>query len=235
MVDGLNGSIDHLNAFREGLFQVQGESAQICSHLLLPRPGEKVLDVCAGLGGKSTHIAQFMCGKGEILALDMNHDRLLRLKENSHRLGMECIQSVVADAANPPLRMPGRPYDKILIDGPCSALGTISRHPDAKWFRNEQDIKRLSFLQREILNGTAPLLCKGGEILYVTCTVSKEENEEVVFDFLKKNRDMTLMDLREHVPEWGRALIDTQGFFRSLPHVHGMDGFFGALLTKDDR
>jgi 16S rRNA (cytosine967-C5)-methyltransferase len=176
-----------------------------------------------------------MCGKGEILALDMNHDRLLRLRENSHRLGMGCIQSVVADAVNPPLPMPGRPYDKILIDGPCSALGTISRHPDAKWFRNEQDIKRLSLLQREILNGTAPLLCKGGEILYVTCTVSKEENEEVVFDFLKKNRDMTLMDLRDHVPEWGRALIDTQGFFRSLPHVHGMDGFFGALFTKNDK
>jgi 16S rRNA (cytosine967-C5)-methyltransferase len=147
---------------------------------------------------------------------------------------MNCIHPVAADAGNPPLRMPGRLFDKILIDGPCSALGTISRHPDIKWLRNEQDIQRLSFFQRKILNRAAPLLRKGGRMLYVTCTTSQEENDEVVADFLEKNREMALMDLRNHVPEWGLPLIDNQGFFRIFPHIHGIDGFFGAMLARGD-
>ncbi len=229
-VEGLKGPVDRLDTFKEGLFQVQSEPAQICARLLSPRPGERVFDICAGLGGKSTHMAELMGDKGEIVALDMNHKRLLRLVQSSYRLGMGCIQPMVADAVKHPFPMAGRYFDRILVDGPCSALGTISRHPDAKWIRDEADIRRLSVLQRKILNNAVPLLREGGKILYVTCTISREENEDVVRDFLGENREMALEDLRKSVPDWGLDLIDDQGFFKTLPHVHGMDGFFGALF-----
>lgn len=228
------GSIDQLNAFKEGLFQVQSEPAQICSHLLRAESGERILDVCAGLGGKSTHMAQLMKSEGEVLGLDTNPKRLLRLARDARRLGVNCIHAVAADAGNPPFCVSGRLFDKILIDAPCSALGTLSRHPDAKWFRHESDIRRLSRLQKKILNCAAPLLRKGGKMLYVTCTVSQEENDAVVDDFLEKNKKMGLIDLREYVPQWGLPLIDDYGFFRTFPHVHGMDGFFGALLVRAD-
>ena len=231
-IQELKGPVDQLNTFKQGLFQVQGEAAQICTHLLSPKPGERILDICAGLGGKSTHIGELMGGKGEIVALDMNHTRLISLGHSSHRLGIACIQSIVADAGTHPLPLRGDSFDRILIDGPCSALGTISGHPDVKWIKNEHDINRLSLLQKKIVNTAMPLLRKGGKMLYVTCTISKEENDEVVSDLLGKNSEMALEDLRNHVPEWGLDLIDDQGFFKTLPHVHGMDGFFGALFVK---
>jgi 16S rRNA (cytosine967-C5)-methyltransferase len=232
-VQELKRPIDLLNTFKQGLFQVQGEAAQICAHLLSPKPGESILDICAGLGGKSTHIAELMEGKGDIVALDMNHNRLISLAHSSRRLGIACIQSIVADAVTHPLPVRGNYFDKILIDAPCSALGTISRHPDAKWIRNERDIKRLPLLQKKILDNTLPFLREGGKLLYVTCTISSEENDEVVSAFLKKNRAMVQEDLRNQVPKWGIDLIDDHGFFKTLPHVHGMDGFFAALFVKN--
>ncbi|OPX34925.1 MAG: 16S rRNA (cytosine(967)-C(5))-methyltransferase [Desulfobacteraceae bacterium 4484_190.2] len=232
-VEGLKGPVDGLDTFKEGLFQVQSEPAQICARLLLPKPGERILDICAGLGGKSTHMAELMGDKGEIVALDMNYKRLLRLVQSSYRLGMSCIQPMVADAVKHTFPMAGRRYfDRILVDGPCSALGTISRHPDAKWIRGEADIRRLSVLQRKILNNAVPLLREEGKLLYVTCTISREENEDVVRDFLGENRRMVLEDMRKSVPDWGLDLIDDHGFFKTLPHDNGMDGFFGALFVK---
>jgi 16S rRNA (cytosine967-C5)-methyltransferase len=111
-------------------------------------------------------------------------------------------------------------------------LGTISKHPDGKWSRQEDDIDRLSILQEKILNGAVPLIRKGGAMLYVTCTISREENEGVVSDFLIKNRGMILEDLKDHAPQWAMQFIDRQGFFKTLPHIHGMDGFFAALFRK---
>jgi 16S rRNA (cytosine967-C5)-methyltransferase len=231
-VDGLKGPVTQLNAFKEGLFQVQGEAAQACSHLLFPRPGESILDLCAGLGGKSTHLAELMGGKGWILALDMSHGRLIRLTQSSRRLGIGCVQPIVADATNHLSSFVRRSFDKVLIDGPCSGLGNISRHPDGKWTRHEGDIKRLALLQKSILDEAVPILRKGGTMLYVTCTISREENEEVVSDFLEKNRGVTLENLKDHVPEWCLDFIDDQGFFKTFPHIHGTDGFFAALFMK---
>ncbi len=231
-MEGVKGGVNRLRAFEEGLFQVQGEAAQVCSHLLHPGSGQSVLDLCAGLGGKSTHLAELMGNRGLILALDISLARLVRLGQNSRRLGINCIQPVIADTGEGLSRMLHYPFDMILVDGPCSGLGTISRHPDIKWARNETDIKRLAHLQRQILEESPPLLRSGGKMLYVTCTISKKENEEVVGDFLEKNRGMLLEDLRDYVPEWGMDLIDRQGFLRTFPHVHGMDGFFGALFRK---
>lgn len=231
-IDGLKGPVNLLKSFQDGLFQVQGEAAQISSHLLFPGPGEVILDLCAGVGGKFTHMAQLTGYKARIVALDMSHSRLVRLSQSSRRLGMGPIEPVVADAGSHPSYLFRCTFDKILIDGPCSGLGIISRHPDGKWARDESDIRRLVRLQKGILNQAVPLLKKGGRMLYVTCTISREENEGVASDFLRENSGMTLEDLSDLVPEWGTALIDDQGFFRTFPHIHGMEGFFGALFIK---
>ncbi|HJX34037.1 MAG TPA: RsmB/NOP family class I SAM-dependent RNA methyltransferase, partial [Desulfatiglandales bacterium] len=196
------------------------------------RPGDTVLDICAGLGGKSTHMAALNGGKGDILAVDLNRRRLVALVHNAHRLGIDNIHPVVADASKSLSSAFSVQFDKVILDAPCSGLGTISRHPDIKWNRDEGDIIRLSFMQKTIMNEAASVIQKGGRILFVTCTISKEENEDVVEDFLVRNSDVSLENLKSHVPEWGLDLIDDQGFFRTFPHIHNMDGFFAALFTK---
>lgn len=232
-VEDLKGPVNQHDSFTEGLFQVQDEAAQVCSYLLHPGSGESILDLCAGLGGKSTHLAQLMGNNGRITSLDINHRRLIDLAKSSHRLGIDCIQPVLADAGNDPASLFRCSFEKILMDGPCSGLGVLSRHPDGKWARDENDIRRLSQLQKEFLDRTVPLLRGGGRLLYVTCTISREENEDVVNAFLRDNRGMFLEDLKEHIPGWGLDLIDDEGFLKTYPHIHGMDGFFGALFRKD--
>jgi 16S rRNA (cytosine967-C5)-methyltransferase len=232
ILEGFKGRVTELNAFKSGLFQVQDQAAIIMSHLIAPQPSDTMLDICAGLGGKSTHMAALNGGKGNIIAVDINRRRLMTLVQNARRLGIYNIQSVVADASKSLSSALSVKFDKVILDAPCSGLGTISRHPDIKWNRDEGDIIRLSFMQKTIMNETARVIKKGGRILYVTCTISKEENEDVVEDFLVKNSDMSLENLKRHVPEWGIDLIDAHGFFRTFPHIHHMDGFFGALFTK---
>ncbi|MBW1869960.1 MAG: RsmB/NOP family class I SAM-dependent RNA methyltransferase, partial [Deltaproteobacteria bacterium] len=231
-LEGLKGPVNRLAAFKEGLFQVQGEAAQIGSHLLCPRPGDSVLDVCAGLGGKSTHLAAIMEDKGFILALDRTRSRLISLLQSSIRLGTGSVKPVVADASGPLSTILKYPFDNILVDGPCSGLGVISKNPDIKLTKRAGDIKRLARLQTTILNQAVHLLRKGGRMLYLTCTISKEENEGVVKGFLETNSEIALENLKITIPEWGLDLIDDNGFFRPLPHIHGMEGFFGALFTK---
>jgi len=227
-------SISSLVAFKKGLFQPQSEAAQICSRLLCPRPGERVLDLCAGLGGKSTHISQLMRDQGPVIALDKSPARLISLVENARRLKMHAIVPVAADASKRLSFLFKGTFHRILVDAPCSALGILSRHPDGKWSRDDNDIKRLAELQGKILQEAAPLLRRGGRMLYVTCTISKEENEDVVARFLERQRSMALEDLKDHAPSWAHELIDEGGFFRPSPHVHGLDGFFAALFTKRD-
>jgi 16S rRNA (cytosine967-C5)-methyltransferase len=231
-VEGLRGRPDELSSFKEGLFQVQDQAAQITSHLLAPQPGENILDICAGLGGKSTHLAELMGDRGRVVALDISHRRLISLGRNSLRLGIECIRNLVADASKSLSSLFHFNFDKIMIDAPCSGFGVISRHPDGKWNRREADIDRLVLLQKGILGEAASILRSGGKMLYVTCTISKEENEEVVKDCLKRHRDMSLVNMKENVPEWCLDLIDDLGFLRTFPHVHHMDGFFAALFRK---
>lgn len=229
---GLKGPVTRLQGFKGGLFLVQGEAAQLGAHLLSPRPGERVLDLCAGMGGKSTHLAALMKDRGVVLALDRNLPRLRDLLENSNRLGAGSVIPVAADASADLTRLLKRPFNRVLVDAPCSGLGVISKNPDAKLTKSVGDIGRLAGLQKKILNQAVPLLGKGGTMLYMTCTVSREENEGVVEELLRENSQMTLEDLKHEAPEWSRALIDDDGFFRSFPHVHGMEGFFGALFRK---
>jgi 16S rRNA (cytosine967-C5)-methyltransferase len=123
-------------------------------------------------------------------------------------------------------------FRKIMVDGPCSGLGVISKHPDTKLTKKEGDINRLAMIQKSILTQSCRVLDRFGEMLYVTCTISKEENEGVVESILKQNKDIALQDLRQRIPPWGVDLVDDNGFFKTFPHIHGMDGFFAALFRK---
>jgi len=233
-VDDYRGPVTGLRAFRGGLFQVQGEAAQVSSHLLCPREGDRVLDVCAGLGGKTTHLAALMKNRGRVVALDRQRDRLMGLVESVGRLGARLILPVVADAAGPLSVWVRRPFDRILVDAPCSGLGVLSRHPDGKLTKREADIQRLAQLQGAILNQAVLLLKPGGRLLYATCTISQEENEGVAEAFLRKHRGVIREDIQKIMPPWGTDLVDDNGFFRTFPHVHGMEGFFGALFRKSE-
>ncbi|MGE5840042.1 MAG: 16S rRNA (cytosine(967)-C(5))-methyltransferase RsmB [Deltaproteobacteria bacterium] len=226
------GRVDQYRAFQEGLFQVQDEAAQLTSFLLSPAAGETVLDLCAGYGGKTTHIAELMGDRGKVIALDMNRARLISLATNTARLGIRSALAVGADASEDLSSLFRVRFDRIVVDAPCSGLGVLSRHPDGKWNKKEQDITRLAELQQAILNNGCSLLRSGGTLLYVTCTLSREENEEVVDACLEVNKDVALLDLKDRAPLWARDLIDDRGFLRTFPHLHGMDGFFGALMMK---
>ncbi|MBW2138389.1 MAG: 16S rRNA (cytosine(967)-C(5))-methyltransferase RsmB [Deltaproteobacteria bacterium] len=226
------GRVDKLACFGNGLFQVQDQAAQITSHLLGPNPGETLLDLCAGFGGKTTHLAEIMGDRGRVLALDISRARLISLESNRRRLGIKSIFSVQADARIPRYSFSGSSFDRIMVDAPCSGLGVLARHPDGKWNREEKDIGRLADLQEEIVRGAAPLLKPGGRMLYVTCTISREENDGIVERCLRRQKGLRLLDLRDHGPQWAQDLVDEQGFFRTFPNVHGTDGFFAALFEK---
>jgi 16S rRNA (cytosine967-C5)-methyltransferase len=232
LLEDFRGRVDQLSSFQRGLFQVQDEGAQVASLLLGPRSGETVLDICAGFGGKTTHMAELMDDRGGVISLDTNVMRLLRLNENLVRLGIKSVSSVRADASGDLSSLFQRPFDRVMIDAPCSGLGVLSRHPDGKWNKSGKDIQRLSELQKRIVGRAVPVIRKGGTMLYVTCTLTKEENEEVVRQCLKNHGEISLVDLREEAPEGVRELIDEQGFLRTFPHKHSMDGFFGALFRK---
>jgi 16S rRNA (cytosine967-C5)-methyltransferase len=226
------GRVDQDKAFQDGLFQVQDEAAQLTSMLLSPVAGESVLDLCAGYGGKTTHLAELMGDQGKVIALDMNRTRLVSLATNAARLGIRSALAVAADASTELSSLFRVRFDRIMVDAPCSGLGVISRHPDGKWNKQEEDIPRLAQLQKAILHSACSLLRRGGTLLYVTCTLSREENEEVVEACLAGNKDMALVDLKDRAPLWASDLIDAQGFLRTFPHLHGMDGFFGALMRR---
>ncbi|MBN2060207.1 MAG: 16S rRNA (cytosine(967)-C(5))-methyltransferase RsmB [Deltaproteobacteria bacterium] len=230
--EDFRGRVDRLDSFKKGLFQVQDEAAQITSYLLAPEPGEIVLDIGAGLGGKSSHMAELMGGKGIVVSLDINFKRLISLYQNIKRLDIANILPVIADAAKNLTSVFRRKFDRVMIDAPCTGFGVISRHPDGKWNRDKHSSKRLAGLQKSIVHAAASVLKINGMMLYVTCTISRDENENVVRDILKENRSLQLENLHGHIPEWGAELIDDQGFLRILPHIHHMDGFFAALFRK---
>ncbi len=230
-IEKLQRPIDSLELYKEGFFFVQDEASQLCSYLLNPRQGEEILDICAGFGGKSFHIAELIEGKGRIIALDISLKRLLILAKNLSRYGFEKVIFPVSADATCLSNVFRCLFDRILIDAPCSGLGTILRHPDIKWTKSEEDIKKLSEIQKKMLDQASYLLKEGGRLLYVTCTISEEENEKAVEYFLERHPEMTLVDLKKEVP-WLKDLIDEKGFFRSYPHIHDMDGFFCALFEK---
>lgn len=218
--------IEALPQFSDGWASVQDIAAQLAAELLEVQPGQRVLDVCAAPGGKTAHILEQQPDIGEMVAVDIDENRMLRVGENLRRLGLN-TKLIVADAAKPDDWWDGKPFDRILLDAPCSATGVIRRHPDIKLLRRESDIAALTTLQKTILNAIWPLLVSGGTLLYATCSVLKQENEDQIVDFLSAHEDA--VELPITTDEWGIPGICGR---QIMTGESSMDGFYYARLVK---
>tara|TARA_Y100001968_G_scaffold249887_1_gene234828 strand:- start:253 stop:1584 length:1332 start_codon:yes stop_codon:yes gene_type:complete len=180
--------------YSEGKWSVQDRSSQLIAPLLEAAPGEKILDACAAPGGKSTHIAELINNQGEIWSVDRSSRRIRKILANSNRLGVNCLQLLVADSNELLAKHPEWKdyFHRILIDAPCSGLGTLCRHPDARWRMNKDNIQELVVLQRQLLKSLSPLLKKGGNLVYSTCTIHPDENYHQIRNFLKIKSQFSL-------------------------------------------
>lgn len=223
--------VDRLPGYSRGFFQVQGESSQLVTYLLGPQPGEHILDACAAPGGKTTHIAETMHDVGQVTAVDISQKGIERIRENANRLGLRSILASCADAREKFPRSLSGTYDRILIDAPCSGLGTLRSHPEIKWHRTQRDIRRLARLEQEIIRQAASYLRISGILVYSTCTLTEEENESVVEAFLERHKGFVLEDAAGYLPDQAKSLV-RGSYFMALPHRHNADGFFAARMRK---
>jgi len=219
---------------KEGFFIIQDEASQLVTSILDPKPGERILDACAAPGGKTTHIAQRMENGGEIYALDLTKEKLSRIEEGCHKLGIKIVRTLKGDAARPLLVPEGLKFDRILADVPCSGFGTLRKNPDLKWKRGEDDIRRLSKLQSSILRNLSHYVKEGGVLTYSTCTVFHEENEDVVEKFLGDHPEFRLDSIEKILPQNCHPFI-RRGYLKTFPSRDGMDGFFVARVVRMDR
>jgi 16S rRNA (cytosine967-C5)-methyltransferase len=234
--------------FLAGAFSVQDEAAQLVVGLLDPKPGDLILDVCAAPGGKTTAIAERLNGRGGVLALDRHPRRLRLVARATRRLGLSGVHTLERDVSRPIKDLPTAwlnalegvrelpsqhaLFDRALADVPCSGLGTLRRNPDARWRVAETAPHELAIIQLAILKQTATVLRPGGCLAYSTCTLTPEENEEVVQAFLRDTPSFRAAH-RDELPDEVAEVVGADGFLRCLPHVHNTDGFFAARFTRE--
>jgi 16S rRNA (cytosine967-C5)-methyltransferase len=231
-VKSLKGNLAHSQAFAEGLLTIQDESSMLVADALGVEEGNKVLDCCAAPGGKTTHIAELLHNTGMVVSLDLHEHKVRLIQEQVERLSLSNVTTKVMDSRNVHLHFQEESFEKILVDAPCSGFGVIRRKPDIKYAKNEDDITNLANIQLSILNAAAPLLKKGGTLVYSTCTIDKEENEDVVNAFLQSHPDFTRdITLIERMPEPVKLFVQN-GQVQILPHYFGSDGFYIASLRK---
>lgn len=223
--------VSELPFLKEGLYIIQDEASQIVTLIMDPKPGEKILDACASPGGKTTHMAQKMENEGEIYALDINQVKLNLIKRLCQSLDIKIVKTIKGDARKPVSFLKEIKFDKILADVPCTGFGTLRRNPDLKWRKKELDIKRLSELQYSILENVGCYVKEGGTLVYSTCTIFREENEDVIERFLDKHKEFKLEDTRSVLPEKLHIFV-RDGYFKTFPPNDEMDGFFVARLLR---
>ena len=224
--------VNELPGFRDGLVSVQDAGAQLAATLLAPAAGSRVLDACAAPGGKTGHLLEMMGAKPNLLAIDSDRRRLTRVTDNLARLGLHA-EIKTADASKPDEWWDSVPFDRILLDVPCSGSGVVRRHPDIKWIRRETDIFALARQQARLLAVLWNCLGFGGRLLYATCSVFRAENQDIVEQFLRKTPNARQLDFAEMLPAGmeHQAVIPKLTNGQLLPNdVH--DGFFYALLEK---
>jgi 16S rRNA (cytosine967-C5)-methyltransferase len=228
------GNFANSNAFKDGLLTIQDESSMLVARALGPESGEHILDSCAAPGGKTTHIAELLNGTGKVISVDLHEHKVKLIKEQVDRLHLTNVETMATDSRKLQEVFEKESFDRILIDAPCSGLGVIRRKPDIKYQKQEKDIIHLATIQSTILASVAPLLKKGGTLVYSTCTMDKEENDEVVEKFLNHHdeyeRDLTVVN---RLPEKIRGhAVTKDGQVQILPHHFGTDGFFISCLRK---
>lgn len=231
LLKGFN-SIEKSEEFSEGLFTIQDESSMLAVRVLDPKAGDKILDLCSAPGGKSTGMAQLMENKGEILSFDIHEHKLALINKNTKRLGIDIIKTRLKDSTV--FDEEYKDYaDKVLLDAPCSGLGLIRKKPEIRWTVTQKDIIELQKIQMDIISNASNYVKKGGTLVYSTCTISQEENEEIIQYFLDKNENFKLESICKYLPDDIKK-DDTccKGYIKLFPNIHGLDGFFIAKLLR---
>jgi 16S rRNA (cytosine967-C5)-methyltransferase len=218
--------------FTEGKIEVQDEGSQILSYLVAPKRGQMVADLCAGAGGKTLALGALMRNTGRLYAFDVSEKRLHNLGKRLKRSGLSNLNAQLINNENDlKLKRLNAKFDRVLVDAPCSGLGTLRRNPDLKWRQTEQDVIELNEKQTNILARAAKLVKAGGRVVYATCSLLKEENEVIAEAFLDAHPDFVLLPANEVLAQQ-QINLDTGQYLNLLPHLHGTDGFFAAVFEK---
>ena len=226
----LDGPLDAFDTpeWDAGLFMPQSRAAMTVSRLLAPEPGQRVLDLCAAPGGKTTHIAALMGDSGTVVAVERHRGRADALGRTARRMGANSVEVRCEDAAGVDF---DAEFDRVLVDPPCSDLGTLASRPDARWRKTPEQVERLAGAQAAILAAGARALKPGGVLVYSTCTISPAENERVVDEFLAAHPAFTADDLSRELPVWQHPRVPA--YAQTLPHRDGTEGFFMARLRRE--
>lgn len=224
-------SIAKIEVFQKGCFQVQDESSMLVGNILDPKPGELVMDVCSAPGGKATHIAQLMNDSGTVIARDIHPHKIKLIDDAVKRLSISCIKTELFDATKLDEKYVMK-ADRVLVDAPCTGLGIIRRKPDIKWERNEKDIEEIVGLQRKILDVASEYVKPGGVLVYSTCTIMPEENQDIVQEFVNTKGNFELQSITELLPAGLIKSDSSKGFVQLYPNVDEIDGFFIARMVR---
>ena len=223
------GGIDEvIRAVEGGLLYIQDEASQMVSLLLDVKRDQKILDLCAAPGSKTSHIAALAGDDCRVIACDLHHHRLVTLAEICNRLNVQSVAAVALDATRElPFIESAKDFDCVLIDAPCSGTGTLRRNPEIKWRLTSEQVSHLAGIQLNLITCAARMLVRGGRLVYSTCSLEREENEEVIKKFIEGGAPFRLIR-----PDTFSPLITGEGFVRTFPHIHAMDGFFAAVFEK---
>jgi 16S rRNA (cytosine967-C5)-methyltransferase len=227
--------VNRLKSFEEGWFEVQDEGSQLLCHLVGAKRGEMVVDFCAGAGGKTLALGAMMRSTGRLYAFDVAERRLAKLKPRMAKSGLSNVHTVLIDSEHDPKikRLAGK-IDRVLVDAPCSGLGTLRRNPDLKWRQTPNTLVELAPKQASILAHASRLVKPGGRLVYATCSILQVENEDIVKGFLDTHPDFTLVPASEVLAEQ-KIDLDTGEYLSLWPHIHATDGFFAAVMQRKAR
>ncbi|MBS0309221.1 MAG: RsmB/NOP family class I SAM-dependent RNA methyltransferase [Proteobacteria bacterium] len=225
-------ALQNLTLFQSGAIEVQDEGSQLLAQIVGAKRGEMVVDFCAGAGGKTLALGDAMRNTGRLYAFDVSDKRLAKLKPRLARSGLSNVHPVVIAHENDAKikRLAGK-IDRVLVDAPCSGLGTLRRNPDMKWRQSPQTLQELNAKQSAILAGAARLLKPGGRLVYATCSLLDEENEAIVAQFLAANTSFELMPMKDVLAEQ-KVALEMDDYLKLLPHRHQTDGFFAAVMQR---
>lgn len=225
------GMIEKSDEYSSGLITIQDESSMLASRVLKPAPGSNVLDMCSAPGGKATHMAQLMRDSGKLIAFDLHPHKIKLIRDNAIRMGINIIKAQEGDASKHNQQLENF-AEFLLLDAPCSGLGLIRKKPEIRWRVTEEDILSLQKVQKDILKNVSSYVKPGGHMVYSTCTITREENENVLEDFLKSNSEFYVEDISSYIPDVLKDSITHEGFLKLFPQEHDTDGFFIAKLGR---
>lgn len=224
-------SLEKSEEMSTGLITIQDESSMLVAKILEPMPGERIMDLCSAPGGKTTHIAQLMKNKGEIIAFDIHEHKLELVKSNAKRLGIDIIRTHLNDASVYQEKF-NEYADRVLIDAPCSGIGLLRKKPEIRWNLSEEDIYKLEKIQYDIIKNGAKYVKKGGILVYSTCTITEEEDENILNRFLNEHNNFEIVDICSLLPKEITSSTCRNGYIKLFPNTHSTDGFFIAKLKR---